>query len=962
MDSDAWGRLSEWHNVWLSAVPGDRERLRHDFLSEHPALQADVDELVSAGPIAIGFLETPAFALVLDDLAAEDAALAPGTLVGPYRIVALLARGGMGQVYRATDVRLGRDVAVKLVSSGTQHEPGVVERFIQEARVTAALDRPNIVRLFDVGVHDGRPFLVMELLDGETLRHRLSRGALGAEEARRIMLDVARGLVAAHAADLIHHDLKPENLFLTRAGPAKILDFGVARLAPHAPPQGPPLATMAGMLVGTAGYLAPEEILGDRSDARADLFALGAVAYEMLTGRRAFAREHTIDTLYAVLHDPVPALDIDASGISPQFAAIVTRLLEKAPEARFQSSADLAWTLEQLPAAARAPEPRRHVSPMAPSVLPVQRRTRRWVGGAIAAVGLAAAGLVGVVWGRTSATPATDPPALSQFTWRLPGELRLLSNPIVSPTGRRFAFVGQLASAQRLYIRELSSLEPKAIAGTEGARQPFWSPDGTRLGFFANGKLMTVSVPDGVPVALADAPDPRGGAWSHLGTIVFQPDLRDADLLQVSADGGPVAPAAVLAIEAGDTTYRWPVFLPDGAHFVYHVASIDIARRGIYVGSTTAPARPGARLFFSASGAVFVPWPSKDDATLLTVGDDGIEARAFDTRRLTAGADVKRLPLTAARATPHEPAMLGAGSDILALAQTPVPWGKHLVAMSAGDDRADVLTGQELGSWPRLSPDGRRLVRSWVDVDRGNSDLWVRDLDRGTELRVTSSRDLDVSPTWSPGGDRIAYRAGSLTKPFLAIAQADGTGTSITWPCPGTLCEPTDWSADGRLLLVTVDDDIWTVPVDRSQPPRRLLAGAFVERDARFSPDGRWVAYVSEESGGPEVSIVSLDGPARRVVVSSAEGNQPVWKRDGSAIYYVNRSGQLHHVAVHRTEDRLTLGRAEPVLVPSLGGRHWGTGYDVSPDGSRIFLPRPPSAPPPNEVTLILGWRALLRP
>ncbi len=960
MDSDAWSRLSEWHNVWLSAAPDDRERLRHEFLAEHPAFQADVDELVSAGPIAAGFLETPAFALVLDDLAAEDAALAPGTLVGPYRIVTLLARGGMGQVYRATDVRLGRDVAVKLVSGGTQHEPGVVERFIQEARVTAALDRPNIVRLFDVGVHEGRPFLVMELLDGETLRHRLSRGALGPDDARRIMLDVARGLVAAHAADLIHHDLKPENLFLTRTGPTKILDFGVARLAPHAPPKGPPLATMAGMLVGTAGYLAPEEILGDRGDARADLFALGAIAYEMLTGRRAFAREHTIDTLYAVLHDPVPALRTGESGVSPQLAAIVSRLLEKAPEARFQSSADLAWTLEQLPAAlpsaARAAEPRHTPAGAAP---PASRRAGGWAAGAVAA-GLAAAAVVGVVWARTPTVPTADAPALSQFTWQLPGDLRLVSNPIVAPTGRRFAFVGRAASAQRLYIRELSSLAPLAIAGTEGARQPFWSPDGTRLGFFANGKLMTVSVPDGVPVALADAPDPRGGTWSHLGTIVFQPDLRDADLLQVSADGG-VAPAAVLAPEAGDTSYRWPAFLPDGVHFVYHVGSIEIARRGIYVGSTAAPARPGARLFFSASGAVFVPWPSQADGTLLTVGDDGVEARAFDTRRLAAAGDVRRLPLTAATATPHEAAMLGAGPDILALAQTPVPWGKHLVAMSAGDGDADVLTGQELGSWPRLSPDGRRLVRSWVDVDRGDSDLWVRDLDRGTDLRVTSSRDLDVSPTWSPGGDRIAYRAGTLTTPHLAIVQADGTGPSIAWPCPATQCEPTDWSADGRSLLVTADDDIWTVPVDRSQPPRRLLAGAFVERDARFSPDGDWVAYVSEESGGPEVSIASLDGPARRIVVSTEGGDQPVWKRDGAAIYYVNRNGQLHRVAVHRTVDSLTLGRAEPVLVPSLAGRHWGTGYDVSPDGSRIFLPRPPTTPPPNDVTLILGWRALLQ-
>ncbi|NOT44355.1 MAG: serine/threonine protein kinase, partial [Acidobacteria bacterium] len=353
MDSDTWASLSEWHNLWLDASPDERERLHRDFVARHPLLAGDAQELIASGSIAPGFLETPALALMLDDVAAEDAPLAAGTLVGPYRIVDLLARGGMGQVYRATDVRLNRDVAVKLVSGGVQHEPNVVERFIQEARVTASLDRPNIVRLFDVGVHDGRPFLVMELLDGETLRQRLARGPLPESDARRIAIDVARGLVAAHAAGLTHRDLKPENLFVTRTGVTKILDFGIARLAPQAPTSGPMLATMAGQLVGTAGYLAPEHILHGSSDARGDLFALGAILYEMLSGRRAFARDHTIDTLYAVLHDAVPPFGADAH-VSADVSAIVSRLLEKAPDARFQSAADLAWALERLDAPAVA--------------------------------------------------------------------------------------------------------------------------------------------------------------------------------------------------------------------------------------------------------------------------------------------------------------------------------------------------------------------------------------------------------------------------------------------------------------------------------------------------------------------------------------------------------------------------------------------------------------------------------
>jgi len=958
MDSDTWGRLSEWHNVWLGAAPGDRERLRREFLLEHPAFQADVDELVSAGPIAAGFLETPALALVLDDLAAEDATLAPGTLVGPYRIVALLARGGMGQVYRATDVRLGRDVAVKLVSGGTQHEPGVVERFIQEARVTAALDRPNIVRLFDVGVHEGRPFLVMELLDGETLRDRLSRGALDPDEARRIMLDVARGLVAAHAADLIHHDLKPENLFITRLGPTKILDFGVARLAPHAPPKGPPLVTMAGMLVGTAGYLAPEEILGDRGDARADLFALGAIAYEMLTGRRAFAREHTIDTLYAVLHDPVPPLDSE-SGVSPHLAAIVSRLLEKTPEARFQSSADLAWTLEQLPAAlpsaSRAPDARRGVV----AAPPVQRRGGRWIAGTVAA-GLAAAAVF-VVWARTPTAPPADAPALSQSTWHLPDEMPLSSAPLVAPDGHRIAFTGGFGLARRLFVRELASLAARQIAGTEGARQPFWSPDSTQIGFFAKGQLWKVGVASGVPVALAAAPDPRGGSWSPSGTIIFQPNLRDQVVVQISAEGGPGTAATILDLDAGDIAHRWPSFLPDGVHFLYQVLATTEARRGVFVGSTARPTRAPGPLFQSESNPIYVAHGGAGPGTILTVRSQGIEARAFDPRTLTLVGEPQALPLAAALTTPHDAAMLGVSGDVLVFAQAPVPWGSHLVSMSLDGTRTKVMSAPELGGRPRLSPDGHRLARTRVDTEKGDPDLWVEDLDRGSLLRVTNSRDMDMGAVWSPDGDRIAYRTGPLDAPHLGIAKADGTGPTATIPCPRSPCEPTDWSADGATLLVTAGDDVFEVPVDTSAPARPLLTGVYVERDARYSPDGRWLAYVSDESGRTEVSIRSVVGPPQRVVVSNQGGDQPVWRRDGAAVFYVTDEGYLYSVALRTTGGRLQLARPQRTPIPQFAERHFGTAYDVSADGSRMYLPLVSDALPSKEMTIVIGWRALLQ-
>ena len=951
MDSDAWARLSEWHNQWLAAAPGDRDRLRQQFVADHPALTHDVAELVTAGAIAPGFLETPALALALDDLAALDATLEAGTALGPYLIVSLIARGGMGQVYRATDVRLGRDVALKLVSGTSEPEPGVVERFIQEARMTAALDRPNIVRLFDVGMHEGRPFLVMELLEGETLRARLARGPLPWNDAIRITQDVARGLVAAHAAGLIHHDLKPENLFLTRAGVTKILDFGIARLSPSAPAQTvDDLTTSARRLVGTAGYLAPEAILGERAGVTADLFALGAIAYEMLSGQRAFKREHTIDTLYAVLHDEVPPLPASA-GAPVDLTAIVSRLLQKAPADRFQSAADLAWTLERLTDVPASSAP----TPAAPT------RRRLWPAVGIATA-VAAALLIAVVWGRRLPAPAAPTTALAQFTWQLPDGQALLSAPIVAPNGRRVAFVGGTRAGRRLYVRDLASLSARTLAGTEDAHQPFWSSDGTQLGFFARGRLFRISADGGTPVALADAPDPRGGSWSAAGVIVFAPLLRDSPILQVRASGGPATPVTTLDVAAGEVAHRWPAFLPDGKHLTYLVLALSEERRGIYATGLDDTGRTATRLFPSESGATYVPPAGDGLGLLLTAARHGVEARRLDLRTMTIVGDARRLPLTAAVSTPHDSAMLDATADVLALASQGVPWGSVLVAASPADGRVETIGEPELGGMARLSPDGRRLVGSWVDTPRGNPDLWVRDLDRGAQLRVTGGAEFDVAPVWSPGGDRLAYRTGPANAPHLAITAADGTGTPSILKCPAPMCQPSDWSSDGQRLLVTAGGDVWTVPVDSTRAAAPLVTGPSVQRDARLSPDGRWVAYVSDETGRPEVSIRSVTGREHRVVVSNGGGDQPVWKHDGSALFYVNDDGLLFHVAVHTSPGgAVALDRARRVNVPVFAERHLGTNYDISADESRVYMQQPPDARPPNEMTIVLGWRALLR-
>ncbi|MEP6917747.1 MAG: protein kinase, partial [Acidobacteriota bacterium] len=530
MRTDRWDVLSDWHDTWLAAPAEERARLRAWFATEHPDLLQMADQLAASAEAVEGFLETPALALAAQDLAQDEVPLPEGTFVGPYRIVALLARGGMGDVYRATDARLGRDVALKTLPTAEPDDAHAVERFVQEARVTASLDHPNIVKVFDVGVSNGRPYLVSELLEGETLRAPILRGPVTPADARGIAATLASGLAAAHARGLVHRDLKPENIFVTKAGTAKILDFGIAKLAQDpALPRG--LATLTGVILGTAGYLAPEQVTGDPVDARTDLFALGSILFELMTGQRAFARVHTIDTLHAIVHDDPPDLLPRGTALT----AIVRRLLAKAPESRFQSAADLRWALEQIDSTSVQAQ-----APRGPTTSRVLGTRRGWTIAAAAGLATVLVALIGGWLGaRTSGESVA--PRLTRFTWSLPPGTGLDSAPIVSPDGQRIAFTAVSGEqSPRLFVRWLDALEAKAIVGTEGAKQPFWSPDGRSLGFFASGKLMKVAVAGGVPVVLCDAPDGRGGTWSPSGTIVFSRTLIFDGLSKVSANGGAI--------------------------------------------------------------------------------------------------------------------------------------------------------------------------------------------------------------------------------------------------------------------------------------------------------------------------------------------------------------------------------------------------------------------------------------
>jgi eukaryotic-like serine/threonine-protein kinase len=967
MSTERWQQLDRVFIEAIQRPAAERSGFIEDACRSDAALKAEALALLAASDDSSEFMATSALEYLAKTVAAGGWSLEAGERVGVYTVLNRLGAGASGEVWRARDERLGRDVAIKIVLPHTSSDSERLRRFADEARLAGSLNHPNLLTVHDVGEHAGLPMLITECLDGQSLRRRLEAGPLPVGKAINVAFGIARGLAAAHARGVVHRDVKPENVFLRTDGDVKILDFGLAKLLPAVASQ--PAAqrlTIDGLILGTPGYMAPEQVRGEPADAGADLFAVGVITYEMLAGSNPFKRASIVETLHATLTADAPDLTAAVPGIPPALAKLVMRLLEKDPQARFLSAQDLAWALEQLvDVSARA----QTLSRDTPS-----RRRASWRGW-VAATAVLAAGVLGagIYSTRGTGDGEADVTRPTQFTWALPQGLVLDSPPVVSPDGQRIVFAARAgAEESRLFVRELAALEPVVLAGTEGAKQPFWSPDGRALGFFARGKLMKLGLPGGAPVALADAMDGRGGTWSGRGMIVYEPDLVGSALFKVPGAGGRAELVTRLDPTQGDLSHRWPVFLPDGLHFLYFVRSANEGRRGVYVGRIDAPAAmPAAPLLLSESEAVWVPDAS--DARfgdLLTVNQRRIEVRRFDVERLMLIGDARALEWRAGEQTPYHPSMFSASQTTLAFASDRVPFGQRLASVDRTGDHLQLQSAEAQG-WVRLSPDGRRLARQRIVDGPENPDIWVDDLDRGTRLRISSAPTPDIYPVWSPDGNRLAYVSGNPPgrpgERVISIATADGSGVVETFGCPGdpdTYCEPTDWLGDRLFVTVRTarGGDIWSVAADKSHAAEPLLAEPYNERDGRVSPDGRWIAYVSDESGRPEVSVRSLVGSARRIVLSPDGGNQPVWRKDGSELFFVDPEGRLRALPASRTNTLdSTFGLPVVLPIPPIGFGHWGTQYDVSPDGRRIYFMQRNRDAPPSSVTVVLGWRSLLK-
>jgi len=875
--------------------------------------------------------------------------LPPGAKLGPYEITAPIGEGGMGEVYRARDTRIDRTVALKILG-GTLSSIDHRISLEREARAVAALNHPHICALHDVSRDRETPFLVMEFVQGETLAARLARGPLPARDVVRYGIQIGEALDHAHRQGVVHRDLKPANIMLTKTG-VKVLDFGLATLRSAAPVQLPmdrtptlhEQPTSEGGLLGTVHYLAPERLEGREADTASDLFSLGAVMYEMATGNRAFESGSPAGVIAAILQtDPPPPSSLVAS-LPPALDWVIMKALAKTPEARWQAAADVVEILRWI---ARTS-----------GQVPAAGTTRRaWVPIAVAGLAiLGAAALTTTQWLRASPpAPAMMfsiyPPAGGGFT---PTTSSVQSPQFaLSPDGRRLAFVA--ASGQepsQLWVRDLDTLNPQPLAGTQGAEYPFWSPDSGSIGFFSNGSLKRIDLAGGPARVLAPAIHGRGGAWSRSGQILFAPTTQGG-LFTVPAGGGALAPLTRVDASAGEASHRWPQFLPDDRHFIYFVQGTTPQGHGIYLGDLGGS--PPRRLQNATVRAAFAA-PDR----LLFIMDDALLASRFDWRSGRLIGEPAPVVSPVAVSSSFYGAFSVSERGLLVYASgeatAELVWlgreGQHTGAALPPGQYADF----------RLSPDDRQLAIAEVDPGTHRPDIRILDLVRGAKLRLTYDAATDASPIWSPDGSRVVFRSNRNGLHDLFERTANGSGQSALLFRSDHAKYPTDWMPDGgRIVYHTYDNatgaDIWTMNADGSQPAP-LLAGTFDEMQGQVSKDGRWLAYTSFEAGHAEVYVRSLSDAKERWQISAGGGYDPRWRGDGRELFYISADSRLMAVpfdgGVPGPPKRLFAVRVAPPGQPYLSN------YDVTNDGQRFLIKAPVHDLSSAPIHVITDWAAL---
>jgi serine/threonine protein kinase/Tol biopolymer transport system component len=890
--------------------------------------------------------------------------LASGTKLGPYEIQSPLGAGGMGEVYRARDTRLDRTVAIKILPQPLADNPVAKERFDREARAISSLNHPNICHLYDVGSQDGISYLVMEYLEGESLADRLRKGSLPLGQTLRYGRDICDGLETAHRSGVIHRDLKPGNIMLTKTG-AKLMDFGLAKpLAPVQPPGSQLTRTLStpdhpltaeGTIIGTFQYMSPEQVEGTEADARSDIFSLGTVLYEMVTGRRAFEGKTTASTVVAILaSEPQPISSLQPKS-PPALDQVVRTCLAKEPDDRFQNAHDVKLQLQWITDPAAAP---------AASPIPAWWKSER------VAWGVCTFLLVLLAWlfaGRfAQSAPAVPvvrasilPPEDTEFFSRdIEG-----GAPAISPDGRQIVVaVRDKKNNVMLWLRPDDSESMHPLVGTEGAGHPFWSPDSHSIGFFAGRKLKRIDVNGGALQTLCDVSiAPRGGSWNRDGVILFTPGVSDV-LYRVSANGGTPVVQTELDKDRTETSHRWPQFLPDGKHYLFFLRSWDKGRTGIYVGSVDSKER--RFLLHTGYRAVYVP-----PGYLLYLQDQTLVAQAFDAQKAELEGEPNPLPDRPAFVGPNSSAMFSASQTGILLYYPNVAgvFGWNLTWHDRTGKSLESI-GQDYFSQPTISPDATKVAVATYDVTWWTPDVWILDLVRGTKTRFSFDPQGSTSPFWQPDGQAIIYGSIQKGKPHIYRKALNGKTADVLLETDGLFEIPRSICHDGRYLAylrregsMSARAEIWILPLFGDRKPFSLVQSQFDVSDPVFSPDCKWVAYTSSDPSQPEVYVTSFPDGVRKYQVSTGGGQIPRWRADGKELFFLApQNANLVAVNVERNGLELSLGTPH-ALFQAFGIGYRFNFYDVSPDGQRFLISGYTQTVSNVPLTLVSNWSSELR-
>lgn len=871
----------------------------------------------------------------------------------------------MGEVYLARDVEIGRDVALKVLPATYSSDKDRMQRFRQEACAAGALNHPNILSIYDVGKHDGSPYVVSELLEGDTLRTRISGTPLSPRRAIAYALQITYGLAAAHEKGIIHRDLKPDNIFITNDGRLKILDFGLAKLTqPDGNQEQTDIPTRRvdtdpGVVMGTVGYMSPEQLKSRTVDQRSDIFSFGAILYEMLSGRRAFHGESVAETMSAILKEDPPELSDTNKTVSPALERIVNHCLAKNPEERFHSARDIAFALEALSGSTFSSE-----TTMA-AALPVARLSARdWLPWVIAGAGVLLAAVFAWAYFRQSRSGEVS--EAMRFTITMPDKGLVIGPPVISPDGRRMVYrLNTEDGKELLWVRALGSFDSRPLAGTEGATQPFWSPDSRSVGFFANTKLKRIDFSGGAAQTLCDAPSNVSGAWSREGTIIFSRGVASG-LYRVAAAGGTPVQLTHVDATRNEVEHTFPYFLPDGRHFIYLVRNAQPESSAIYVGSLDS--KETKTLLQVHSSAVYAP-----PGYLLFVRETTLMAQAFDADTLELKGDA----FPVAEQISRNPLM---GRAMFSVSENGV-----LVMRSGGiNNNAQMIwfdrTGKQLSpitapggyNMPALSPDEKSVAVSRVDLLAGTaSDIWLINLERGTQIRLTDDPASDSYPAWSPTSDRITFVSTRNGQTSIYVKSSNGSAVEEALvSSPELKLNPT-FSPDGKFIIYAqlnpkTNTDLYLASTGSDKKIETFLQTNFVEAQPCVSPNGRWIAYISNETGQFEVYVQTFPVASSKLLVSVGGGSQPKWRADGRELYYYAPNRKLMAVEVNGDGPAFTVGTARPLfdirVFGTIDQSFPGNGYyTMTRNGNRFLVPSLPETPERQQINVVLNWTADLK-